>query len=106
MAEGLVVSFLIGAAIGLATLVSRYRDSPLAVLRGLFARFFLAINGAASALAFLLIVIFDWKVGIEAEGDALWWARVLVAGFGAAALFRSSLFTVRAGDTEVAVGPK
>jgi hypothetical protein len=38
-------------------------------------------------------------------GGALRWTRVLVAGVGAMALFRTSLFMVRAGNQEIGVGP-
>ena len=42
----------------------------------------------------------------DAPGRAtLRWTQTLVAGIGAMALFRSSLFTVRAGDRDIAVGP-
>src|ERR1035438_10175691 len=40
-----------------------------------------------------------------AGADTVRWAQLLVAGVGAMALFRTSLFTVRAGDKDIGVGP-
>jgi len=51
-----------------------------------------------------LIQNYDWRFGATGEA-AIRWTRALVAGIGAMALFRSSLFTVRAGDRDIGVGP-
>ena len=64
---------------------------------------YLALNGAASGLALALIRGYGWTFG-AAAGSARW-TQLLVAGVGAMALFRTSLFTVRAGDRDIAVGP-
>jgi hypothetical protein len=94
---------LIGAGVGLGELVSRYRDRPWKALRTWPAAGYVLLNACASAGALGLILTFGWTFG--AEGDALVATRVLVAGFGAMALFRTSLFTVRAGDQDVGIGP-
>jgi len=94
---------LLGILVGLAELVSRYRDAPQSVLYKPPALLYLALNGAASGLALALIRAFDWKFG--AGADTVRWVQLLVAGVGAMALFRTSLFTVRAGDRDIAVGP-
>jgi hypothetical protein len=65
----------------------------------------MALNVAASVVALALIRVFDWKFGVTAGGAALRWTQVGVAGTGAMALFRTSLFTVHAGDRDVGVGP-
>jgi hypothetical protein len=95
--------FLLGALVGIAELVSRYRDAPRDVLYSLPALLYTALNAAASLLALVLIHAFGWKFG--ATGDAVRPTQVLVAGIGAMALLRTSLFTVRAGDKDIGVGP-
>jgi len=94
---------LLGILVGLAELVSRYRDAPQSVLYDPPALAYLALNGAASGLALALIRAFGWTFG--AGADTVRWVQLLVAGVGAMALFRTSLFTVRAGDRDIAVGP-
>ena len=94
---------LLGILVGLAELVSRYRDAPQSVLYKPPALVYLVLNGAASGLALALIRAFGWRFG--AGADTVRWVQLLVAGVGAMALFRTSLFTVRAGDRDIAVGP-
>jgi len=65
--------------------------------------FYLLLNGVASVLALASIHGFGWDLGVSA--NAVRWTQVLVAGVGSMALFRTSLFTVRAGDKDVGVGP-
>ncbi len=62
---------------------------------------YIGLNTAASALA--LAVIRSGTFGSIAGGQR--WTQVLLAGVGAMALFRTSLFTVRAGDRDIGVGP-
>jgi hypothetical protein len=95
---------LIGGLVGLGELVARYRDAPGSALRNTAASLYIGINAAAAIAALGLIHAFGWTFGAE-PGEALRWTRVLVAGFGAMAIFRSSLFIVRAGDQDVGVGP-
>lgn len=83
--------------------MSRYRDEP-STLGGIFSAWvYVLINAGASAVALLLTHVFGWTFG--AAGDAVGPTQVLVASFAALAFFRSSLFTVRVGDTDVSVGP-
>jgi len=96
---------LLGALVGTGELVSRYRDAPEGALRNGPAAWYVFINIAASVVALGLIRAFDWKFGLTSTAAALRWTQVGVAGTGAMALFRSSLFTVRAGDRDIAVGP-
>lgn len=107
-APAALVACLIGAVVGGAELLSRYRDEPLRTLWSWPALVYVLVNALASAGALLAIRTFGWTFGVtpEAVGPAVVRAwEVLVAGFGAMGLFRSSLFTVRAGDQDVAVGP-
>lgn len=89
---------LVGGLVGISELVSRYKDSPGSALRSLPAIFYVAINAAASALALFII-----------HRNPSWfsprWEQDLVAGISSMALFRTSLFTVRAGDRDIGVGP-
>src|SRR5262249_36816696 len=101
--DGLLAAFL-GALVGIGELISRYRDEPTRAIVNLPALLYVGINAAAAAIALAAINAFGWKFGTT-DDTPLHWTRVLVAGFGAMALFRSSFFTIRAGDQEVGVGP-
>jgi hypothetical protein len=89
---------LLGGAVGASELVSRYRDDPRAALRTWPALVYLAINMGASAGA-LGIILSNGGIGQKR------WVQVLLAGVSAMAFFRTSLFTVRAGDRDVGIGP-
>ncbi|PZF79621.1 hypothetical protein [Jiangella anatolica] len=98
-----IVALALGALVAIAELVSRYRDDPLRAVWSLPAAAYVTVNAAASAAAFALIRAFDWTFG--SSGTQTLVTQVLVAGFGSAALFRSSLFNITAGDQVVGVGP-
>jgi hypothetical protein len=98
-----IAAALLGIVVGLAELVSRYRDAPQAALYSRPALLYLALNGAASGLALALIRGYGWTFG-AAAGPARW-TQLLVAGVGAMAFLRTSLFTVRAGDRDIGIGP-
>jgi hypothetical protein len=91
--------------VGAGELVSRYRDAPKGALRSGAAAFYIFLNVAASFAALALIHAFGWTFGVTSGGAALRWTQVGVAGTGAMALFRTSLFTVHAGDRDIGVGP-
>ena len=101
---------LLGVLVGVGELVSRYRDEPT---RALFARqgglipalLYVTINALAALAALKLIHVFGWTFGGDAAQPSTRYTQVLVAGFGAMALFRSSLFTLRVGGQDVGVGP-
>ncbi|WP_433525059.1 hypothetical protein ACQPZ2_08565 [Nocardia pseudovaccinii] len=63
-----------------------------------------AINAAAAGSALLLAHAFGWTFGAT-RPDSIAVTQVLVAAFGALAIFRSSLFTVRIGSQDVGIGP-
>jgi hypothetical protein len=94
---------LAGGLVGLAELVSRYRDQPFSAVTSLPGIGYMMINAFASLGALILIFTFDWQFGVS--GDAVLVTQLLVASFGAMALFRTSLFTVRAGNQDVGIGP-
>ena len=102
-----VAAALLGGLVGAGELSSRYRDAPGRAIYTQPALFYIGLNIAASVAALALTHAFGWTFGSSGNpGDAiLRWTQVLVAGIGSMALFRSSLFTVRAGDRDIAVGP-
>lgn len=103
---GIVI--ILGLAVGVAELVSRYRDEPLRALITMPGFLYVFLNAGAAALALAMIRAFNWTFGASAEAgstDAVRWWQVLVAGLGTMGLFRSSLFNVRVGDQDIPVGP-
>jgi hypothetical protein len=103
--DGFAVS-LLGALVGTGELIARYRDAPARALWSLPAALYLGINAAASVAALAAAHAFGWTFGVEdAASGAGRLTRILVSGFGAMAVFRSSLFNMRVGDQDVGIGP-
>ena len=98
-----VIAAALGATVGLAELVSRYRDEPFQAVKSFPGWCYIGLNAAASAGALLLIIVFN--VDFSLTGDNLIYARVLAAGIGSMALFRSAVFLHRVGDQDVEIGP-
>jgi len=98
-----LVAALLGALVGGTELISRYRDAPQSALLSRPAWVYMFLNVAASALALALARTYGWTFG--ATGPSQRWTQVFLAGIGAMALFRTSLFTVRAADKDLNVGP-
>lgn len=99
-----VVVALIGALTGATELVSRYRDAPIQATLSLPGLTYAAINAGASLAALALSRVFGWNFGLD-DNDQVRWTQVLVTGFGAMALFRSSLFIVRVAGQDIGAGP-
>jgi hypothetical protein len=92
----------IGAAVGFAELVARYRDEPWSVGRSPPGLAFVGANALAAAIALFLMEYYRDAFSSPADGLT----RVLVAGFGAMLVLRSKLLTLRQpGGNEVEVGP-
>lgn len=98
-----LMSFVLGSLFGLTELVSRYRDDPRRALRSRAAFLYVLINALASAFALNYIRVFD--LFNEGEPMQIVFKRVLIAGLGAMLLFRSSLFIVRVGNSDIGFGP-
>ena len=96
---------ILGALVGGGELISRYRDAPARALYNVPAFVYIALNVAASLAALAIIRIYGWKFGVSGGDAAVRWAQVGIAGTAAMALFRTSLFTVHAGDRDIGVGP-
>jgi hypothetical protein len=94
----------LGSTVGIAELLTRYRADPKRLLRTGSAWLYVALNAGSAVGALALILAFGWDFGVN-DPDALRATQVLVAGFGAIALFRSSLFTSRIGGVDVGIGP-
>lgn len=100
-----VIVAALGALVGSGELVSRYRDAPAGALRTGPALLYIFLNFAASIVALFVIRVFNWQFGVTSGAAAVRWMQVGIAGTGAMALFRTSLFTVHVGDRDIAVGP-
>src|SRR5215471_4240067 len=94
---------LFGLLVGVTELVARYRDRPLAALSTMSGLVYVVVNGAASGFALWLIR--DNGIAADTKLIAPTVAQVLLAGFGTMAFFRTSLFTLRVGESDVAIGP-
>jgi hypothetical protein len=97
----------LGACVGGGEVVSRYRDAPMRALTSLPGIFYVVLNAVVAVAALGFVRTFDLKFGLAADtsGNQLRWVRIIAAGTGAMAVMRSALFTVRAGEQDVAVGP-
>ena len=98
VAANFAFAALIGLLVGATELMARYRDSPFGPLLSVPGIFYAVINAGAASLAYFLIT----KTSLLADNEPL---RVLTAGLAAMAFFRSGLFNVRIGESDVAVGP-
>ena len=94
----------IGALVGLGELVPRYRDAPASAIRTPAAVLYIGVNALASAIALLLTRQLGWE-GTSDTNQQTRVLQILVAGFGAMALLRSSLTSVKAGGEIVTAGP-
>ncbi|HEX7192809.1 MAG TPA: Ig-like domain-containing protein [Thermoanaerobaculia bacterium] len=98
-----LAAIYIGAAVGLGELVARYRDAPERALTTTPAILYILINAAASGFAMYAVWHFDVIKG--QTGERLIILQILLAGFGAMAFFRTSVFTFRQGDQDIGIGP-
>ncbi len=99
----------IGLLVGLTEILSRYRDDPWRAILDAGALIYALVNVAAATIAlFLLGDVFKLTFNVDdipANVEKIRLLRILVAGLGAMALFRSSLLVFRIGDKDVAIGP-
>ena len=90
-----IAVMIFGAAVGASELVGRYKDAPFHTLWTPAAGFYAAMNAAAALGAFILIQRFKVNFGYADNDPNLQLVQAMVAGFGAMAFFRSSLFTIK-----------
>src|SRR5258706_9001708 len=98
-----VAVFLIGALVGTGELVARYRDAPQSALWTLPAVLYVAVNAIGSVVAIYVVQTFQYAESPDPLKTRI--THIFLAGFGAMAFFRSSVFTVRVGDQDVSIGP-
>lgn len=91
----------IGAAVGVGELVSRYRDDPVRATSSTPGVVYVSLNALAAVGALALAQNLGWASAAEAVS----FPWVLACGFGAVAVLRTSIFTVRAGAQDISVGP-
>ena len=97
------IVFAIGITVGVTEMMARYQDAPFSPLLSLPGLFYFGINGGATMIAYYLVQIMDTPVPGEGSVKEVW--RVLLAGLGAMAFFRSGIFTIPIGNQDVAIGP-
>lgn len=95
---------LFSVLVGSTELVARYKDNPVAALQTVPAFIYCATNAVAAILALWVLQRNDVKfdLGGTLPADI---GQVLLAGFGTMVFFRSALFTIRVGDSDVSIGP-
>ena len=98
------IVLLVGVLVGSTELMSRYRDAPFLPLLSAPGIFYVVLNGGAAVLAYFLLGVLlpDQFLGTDAKTQV---SRVLLASLGAMSVFRSGIFTLRLGDSDVAIGP-
>ncbi|WP_159998857.1 hypothetical protein [Roseomonas sp. 18066] len=95
---------LIGAMVGVTELVGRYRDRPTAPLETWPGVVYILVNAMAAFIVFWLLRTNQLGMSsIGGLGGTL--NQVLLAGFGSMALFRTSIFSLRVKETDIAIGP-
>jgi len=104
-----LVVFALGGTVGGAELISRYKDQPTRAVTTTPAVFYISLNALGSIAALYLIWTYreklnfppkleDWTSGVIVQA-------VLIAGFSSLLFFRTSIFKLRVGDSDLAVGP-
>ena len=94
---------ILGIAVGLAEVLSRYREAPLQAALTRPALSYMGLNGLVSLAVLWGFGIFGVSFNLDdPTQEAV--ARVVVAGFGALAFVRSS-FTFRTSHNAVSIGP-
>jgi hypothetical protein len=100
-----IVTFL-GLLVGFVEVISRYQDAPFRTTATWPALFYMFVNGAVAAIALWMVRMFGWQFMPEnSDPQIVRWTEVIVAGLGAMAIFRSSLFVIGKEDQEVSIGP-
>jgi hypothetical protein len=94
---------LLGGVVGVAELVTRYRDSPRRLIHMISFHAYWLGNGLVACLA--LLVLHNGLVSFSAGGlEDSWLAQCLFAGFGSMLLLRSSFLILKDGNQDRPVG--
>lgn len=100
-----VIVGVLAGLVGVAEILSRYRDVPLIVLREWPAWTYIGTNAAAGMLALLIIDTFGWTFGDDLAPGVQRGLQVAAAAFGALAIMRTAVIEIRVDDRDVHVGP-
>lgn len=104
-----LIAGTIGGLVGLSEIFSRYRDAPWTTATSLAGWLYVGFNVVAALLALALArEVFEvWAAEAGAGAGALreTVTQGSLAGLGAMAVLRSSLFTARVGGKDVEIGP-
>lgn len=93
-----------GASVGIAEIVSRYRDEPLHASLSPFGLIYILFNGALAVGMLAVLLKYRIQLNLPASLDSFWAA--LVAGFGSTALMRTRLAVIRGADNkDISIGP-
>lgn len=102
--KAMLLAFLLGCAVGMAEVVSRYRDEPLKATLSPFGLVYIALNGAISIFAVLLVYRYPENFGFSMPVDPF--LAGLLAGLGASAVMRTRLVVLKSNDNkDVPIGP-
>ena len=95
----------LGAVVGLAELLSRYRDDSLRMMRQAPALLYILLNACVAALALFVLQHFSGGESSTTARKSDVIGEVFAAGFGSMAILRSAFLTARVGGQDVQVGP-
>lgn len=102
-----LIVIALGMLVGFVEVISRYQDAPFVTAMTWPGLFYMLVNGSVAAVALWMVRLFGWQVlpGGETNAEVERWTEVIVAGLGAMAIFRSSLFVIGKEEQEVSIGP-
>ena len=99
-----LLAFTCGASVGLAEIVSRYRDEPLNAALSPFGLVYLFFNGFLAIGMLAVALKYRTQLNLPDTLDSFWAA--LLAGFGSTALMRTRLAVIRGTDNkDISLGP-
>lgn len=97
-----IFAFLLGAFLGLAELLSRYRDEPWKASFSPWGFFYMVINGLVSVGAYWVVIHYPVFQAISKPG----FPSAMAAGLGSMAIFRSKVFIYKSENgNEYPIGP-
>ena len=98
-----LLTFLIGAFVGITEILSRYRDEPWKAAFSQPGVLYMAVNGLVSMGAFWIITNYQIIPSVDQAG----FPAAMAAGFGSMAVLRSKLFVYASEDgKDMSVGPE
>jgi len=104
--RGLILAFLFGALLGMAEIVSRYRDEPIQALVTRYGMLYWFLNGMLGIWAFLIVWRFPAKFSLGFEPRSSAFLTAVLAGFGGAAVMRARLVTLKdSSGKDLTIGP-